>query len=245
MVTAYDAWSARLVSRSDVDAILVGDSVAMVVHGHPTTVAATVPMMALHTAAVSRAAADKFVVADLPFLSYRRGLNAAMRAVGTLMRNGAQAVKLEGIEGHRHVVRHIVASGVPVMGHVGLTPQSVNQFGGFKVQGREASDAEHIVRVAHELEDAGCFSIVLECIPSRLAAQITSELTIPTIGIGAGACTDGQILVLQDLWGVSGERVPRFVRHYVDGDSSLTEALNRYDGDVKTARFPAAAESYS
>lgn len=245
MVTAYDAWSARLVARSDVDAILVGDSVAMVVHGHPTTVSATVPMMALHTAAVCRVASDKFVVADLPFLSCRSGLNAAMRAVGTLMRRGAQAVKLEGIDGHRHIVRHIVGSGVPVMGHVGLTPQSVNQFGGFKVQGREASDAERIVRVAHELEDAGCFSIVLECIPTRLAAQITSELTIPTIGIGAGPCTDGQILVLQDLWGITGDHVPKFVRAYVNGERCLTEALNHYDADVKAVRFPSAEETYS
>jgi 3-methyl-2-oxobutanoate hydroxymethyltransferase len=245
MVTAYDAWSARIVARSDVDAILVGDSVAMVVHGHPTTVSATVGMMALHTAAVCRVTRDKFVVADLPFLSCRSGLNAAVRAVGALMRRGAQAVKLEGIDGHRHIVRHIVQSGVPVMGHVGLTPQSVNQLGGFKVQGRGAADAEHIVRVAHELEDAGCFSIVLECIPAALATRITSELTIPTIGIGAGPCTDGQILVLQDLWGVTGDHVPQFVRHYINGEGRLSEALNHYDADVKAARFPATGESYS
>jgi 3-methyl-2-oxobutanoate hydroxymethyltransferase len=131
------------------------------------------------------------------------------------------------------------------MGHIGLTPQSVNQFGGFKVQGREAADAERIVRVAHELEDAGCFSIVLECIPTRLAIQITSELTIPTIGIGAGPCTDGQILVLQDLWGVTGDHVPKFVRAYVNGERCLTEALNHYDADVKAVRFPSAEESYS
>src|SRR5436190_12873317 len=174
MVTAYDAWSARLVAQSNVDAILVGDSVAMVVHGHPTTVYATVPMMALHTAAVARATPDKFLVADLPFLSYRRGLGAAMRAVGRLVRSGAHAVKLEGIEGHRQVIRQIVGSGVPVMGHLGLTPQSVNQLGGFRVQGREPSDAGRILRLAHSLEDAGCFSIVLECIPSELAARITS-----------------------------------------------------------------------
>src|SRR6185295_5589928 len=158
--------------------------------------------------------------------------------------SGAHAVKLEGVDGHERVIRHIVGSGVPVMGHVGLTPQSVNQFGGFKVQGREASDAERIVRVAHELEDAGCFSIVLECIPTSLAAQITSELTIPTIGIGAGPCTDGQVLVLQDLWGI-GDHAPRFVRRYIDGEAMLTDALDRYAADVKTGQFPSAAESYS
>ena len=245
MVTAYDAWSARLVARSDVDAILVGDSAAMVVHGHPTTVSATVAVMALHTAAVSRAANDKFLIADLPFLSYRRGLRAAMRAVGTLVRSGAHAVKLEGVDGHKQVIRQVVGSGVPVMGHLGLTPQSVNGFGGFRVQGRESADAERILHRAHALEDLGCFAIVLECIPRELAARITSELTIPTIGIGAGPCTDGQVLVLQDLWGVGGDHVPRFVRRYVEGDAVLTEALNRYDADVKSVRFPGVAETYS
>ena len=245
MVTAYDAWSARLVARSDVDAILVGDSVAMVVHGYPTTVSATTEMMALHTAAVARAAGDTFIVADMPFLSYRQGLSTAMNAVERLMRSGAHAIKLEGVEGHREVIEHIVGSGVPVMGHLGLTPQSVNQFGGFKVQGRVASDAERILNWAHELEDAGCFAIVLECIPGALASRITSELDIPTIGIGAGPCTDGQVLVLQDLWGVAGDHMPKFVRRYAEGDRCLTEALNRYDADVKAVRFPAPAESYS
>jgi 3-methyl-2-oxobutanoate hydroxymethyltransferase len=245
MVTAYDTWSAHLVARSDVDAILVGDSAAMVLHGHPTTVSATVGMMALHTAAVARAAPDTFLIADLPFLSYRKGVAAAMRAVGRLVRSGAHAVKLEGVEGHAHVIRRIVGSGVPVMGHLGLTPQSVHQFGGFRVQGRESVDAERIVDQAHALEDVGCFAIVLECVPKALAARITSELTIPTIGIGAGPCTDGQVLVLQDLWGVSGDRVPRFVRRYVDGRAVLTDALNQYDADVKAGRFPGAAETYS
>jgi 3-methyl-2-oxobutanoate hydroxymethyltransferase len=244
MVTAYDAWSAHLVARSDVDAILIGDSVAMVVHGHPTTVSATVGMMALHTAAVARAAAGHFLIADLPFLSYRKGVASAIRAVGRLMRSGAQAVKLEGVDGHAHVIRRIIGSGVPVMGHLGLTPQSVHQFGGFRVQGRESIDAERIVDQAHTLEDLGCFAIVLECVPKELAARITSELTIPTIGIGAGPCTDGQVLVLQDLWGVSSNRLPKFVRRYADVSSLLTDALNQYDADVKAGRFPDAAETY-
>ena len=245
LVTAYDAWSAHLVERSNVDAILVGDSAAMVMHGHRTTVPATLAMMALHTAAVARVAGNKFVIADLPFLSYRHGVSSAIRAVGTLMRNGAHAVKLEGVDGHEDVIRQIVGSGVPVMGHVGLTPQSVNEFGGFRVQGREADDAEKIARQAHALEELGCFSVVLECIPAPLAARITRELTIPTIGIGAGACTDGQVLVLQDLWGVAGDHAPRFVRRYIDGETMLTDALDRYDADVKGGRFPSAAESYS
>lgn len=245
LVTAYDAWSARLVARSHVDGILIGDSVAMVVHGHETTLAATVGMMALHTKAVARARAGKFLIADMPFLSYRRGIPAAMRAVGTLVRSGAQAVKLEGVDGHEDVVRHIVGSGVPVMGHIGLTPQSVHQFGGFRVQGTTEADARKLLRHAHALEDLGCFSIVLECVPADVAARVTSELRIPTIGIGAGLETDGQILVLQDLWGVDQAHTPRFVRQYLDGDRVLTNALDQYDSDVKEARFPALEESYS
>src|ERR1700730_18190727 len=153
IVTAYDAWSARLIARSKVDAILVGDSVAMVVHGHPTTLAATVGLMAVHTRAVARCAAGKFVIADLPFLSFRKGIPTAMTAVGALMRSGSQAVKLEGVDGHEAVIRHIVGSGVPVMGHIGLTPQSVNEFGGFRVQGRGDAGAAKLLREAHTLED--------------------------------------------------------------------------------------------
>ena len=245
IVTAYDAWSARLVARSNVDAILVGDSAAMVVHGHDTTLPATLSLMAMHTRAVARAAAGKFVIADLPFLSYRKGIPAAMTAVGLLVRNGAQAVKLEGVEGHADVIRQIVGSGVPVMGHLGLTPQSVHRFGGFRVQGRSDAAAVALVEQARTLEDLGCFAIVLECVPALLGARLTSELTVPTIGIGAGAATDGQVLVLQDLWGVDSGPAPRFVRRYVDGETVLTDALNAYDSDVKGTRFPGPEESYS
>lgn len=245
IVTAYDAWSARLVARSNVDAILVGDSAAMVMHGHDTTVAATVELMAMHTRAVVTAAPDTFVIADMPFLSFRKGIAEAMTAVGALMTSGAQAVKLEGVDGHEEVIRHIIGSGVPVMGHIGLTPQSVNAFGGFRVQGRSDAAAVRLLREAHALEALGCFSIVLECVPAELAASITDELTIPTIGIGAGAGTDGQVLVLQDLWGVDTSHTPRFVRRYIDGECLLTDALNRYAADVKETRFPSPEESYS
>ena len=245
IVTAYDAWSARLVARSQVDAILVGDSAAMVVHGHDTTLPATLSLMAMHTRAVARAAGGKFVIADLPFLSYRKGIPAAMTAVGLLVRNGAQAIKLEGVDGHGDVIRQVVASGVPVMGHLGLTPQSVHRFGGFRVQGRSDAAAAALVEQAHRLEDLGCFAIVLECVPAVLGARLTAELTIPTIGIGAGAATDGQVLVLQDLWGVDSGPAPRFVRRYIDGETVLTDALNAYDADVKGTRFPGPEESYS
>jgi 3-methyl-2-oxobutanoate hydroxymethyltransferase len=245
IVTAYDAWSARIVARSNVDAILVGDSAAMVIHGHSTTVAATVGLMAMHTRAVARVAGGKFVIADLPFLSFRKGIPAAMRAVGALVTSGAHAVKLEGVDGHEGVVRHIVESGVPVMGHLGLTPQSVNRFGGFRVQGRQARDAARLLDQANALEALGCFSIVLECVPAELAARITSALTIPTIGIGAGCGTDGQVLVLQDLLGLDTSISPRYVRRYCDGERLLTDALNEYDADVKQTKFPALEESYS
>ena len=245
MVTSYDAWSARLIAQSQVDAVLVGDSVAMVMHGHSTTVAATVRLMVEHTCAVARGIGKKFLIADLPFLSYRKGIPSAMTAVGALTASGAQAVKIEGVDGHEAVIRNIVGSGVPVMGHIGLTPQSVNRFGGFRVQGRAEADAALLLRQAHTLENLGCFSIVIECVPAQLASRITAELQIPTIGIGAGAGTDGQVLVLQDLWGVDTKQSPRFVRRYIDGNGVLTDALNRFDADVKDARFPGAEESYT
>jgi 3-methyl-2-oxobutanoate hydroxymethyltransferase len=245
VVTAYDAWSAGLIARSQVDAMLVGDSLAMVMHGHKTTLAATVELMAVHTSAVARSASGKFLIADLPFLSCRQGIVVAMTAVGALMTSGAHAVKLEGVDGHEDVIRQIVGSGVPVMGHIGLTPQSVHQFGGFRVQGRDETDAAKLLRQAHALEELGCFSIVLECVPAELAIRITSELDLPTIGIGAGAGTDGQVLVLHDLLGLDTRHTPRFVRRYVDGDQLLTNALNLYDADVKHARFPGPEESYT
>ena len=245
MITAYDAWSARLVARSTVDAILVGDSAAMVMHGHRTTLAATVALMALHTRAVAASAGGKFLVADLPFLSFRKGVRAAMAAVGALVTSGAQAIKLEGVDGHEDVITHVVGSGVPVMGHIGLTPQSVHQLGGFRVQGRDADGAARLLRQAHTLEELGCFAIVLECVPVALATRITAESTVPIIGIGAGAGTDGQVLVLHDLWGVDTTHTPRFVRQYLEGERLLTDALDRYDADVKGRRFPCPEESYS
>ena len=245
MVTAYDAWTARLVARSRVDAVLVGDSAAMVMHGHATTLPVTVRQMALHTSAVARVLDGKFLVADLPFLSVRKGRRVAMDAVGALMTSGAHAVKIEGVDGHEAVIRHIVESGVPVMGHVGLTPQAVHGLGGFHVQGRSDDEAAHVRRQAKALERLGCFALVLECVPARLATCITREAQIATIGIGAGAGTDGQILVLQDLWGVpTTGHVPRFVRSYLDGERVLTDALDRYDTDVKGTRFPCPEESY-
>lgn len=244
MVTCYDASFARVLEASAVDSLLVGDSAAMVMHGHGDTLAATVELMALHTAAVRRGAPTRFLVADLPFLSFRKGVPAALDAVAELMRAGANAVKLEGVAGHEDVIKAIVESGIPVMGHLGLTPQSVHAFAGFRVQGRSERDAARILAEARRLEELGCFALVLECVPSPLAARVTAALAIPTIGIGAGADCDGQVLVLQDLLGLSGDFRPRFVRRYLDGAALAGEAIERFDRDVKQGAFPGAAESY-
>ena len=242
VVAAYDALMARIVAASEADAILVGDSVAMVVHGHPSTVQATIDMMCAHTAAVRRGAPDVLVVADLPFLSVRRGVAAATEAAGALMQSGASAVKLEGITGHEDVVAHLVGSGIPVMGHLGLTPQSVHQFGGYRVQGRAPVEAERLRREAGLLERLGAFSLVLECVPAALAATITEERTIPTIGIGAGAGTSGQVLVLSDLLGLDAQFQPRFARRYVEGHALVRDAVNRFARDVRAAQFPVGEE---
>jgi len=244
MVTCYDAAFARVLEASQVDSILVGDSAAMVMHGHPDTLAATVELMALHTAAVRRGAPTRFLITDLPFLSFRKGVPAALDAVAAMMRAGAQAVKLEGVAGHEDVIAAIAGSGVPVMGHLGLTPQSVNALAGYRVQGRSEDAAARIVEDAKRLEALGCFSIVLECVPSALGARITKAVGIPTIGIGAGADCDGQVLVLQDLLGLTGGHRPKFVRTYLDGAQAVREAIDRFDSDVKQGTFPSAAESY-
>ncbi|MGH8243561.1 MAG: 3-methyl-2-oxobutanoate hydroxymethyltransferase, partial [Steroidobacteraceae bacterium] len=243
MVTCYDASLARVLEASQVDCLLVGDSAAMVMHGQPDTLAATVDLMAMHTAAVRRGAPTRFLIADLPFLSFRKGVPAALDAVAAMMRAGAQAVKLEGVAGHEDVVAAITGSGVPVMGHLGLTPQSVNALAGYRVQGRTEDSAMRIIEEAKQLEALGCFSLVLECVPSALAARITGALAIPTIGIGAGIECDGQVLVLQDLLGLSNGHRPKFLRTYLDGFGQVRDAVDRFDRDVKQGAFPTAAES--
>ena len=242
MVTAYDALMARIVAASQADAILVGDSAAMVVHGLPSTVHATLEMMCLHTAAVRRGAPEQVVIADMPFLTARRGRDAAVSAAGELMRAGATAVKIEGVAGHEDVIRHLIESGIPVMGHLGLTPQSVNQLGGYRLQGRSPAEAARFRTEARRLEELGVFSVVFECVPATLAREVTAELAIATIGIGAGPDTSGQVLVLTDLLGLDATFRPRFARQYVDGHATVLEALNRFAGDVRAARFPARLE---
>jgi len=244
MVTCYDTWSAKLINQSPVDCILVGDSVSMVMHGHDTTIGADTDMIALHVKAVSRGAPDKFIVGDIPFLAHRKGLEPLMNSVEAIMRAGAHAVKLEGARGHLDEVAHVVESGVPVMGHLGLTPQSVHLFGGFKVQGKGHEAAEQLIKDAKALEEAGCFALVLECIPAALATEITRQLSIPTIGIGSGAETSGQVLVLHDLLGMDPGFKPKFVRRYLEGHRLIADALEQYDADVKAQDFPVGKESF-
>ncbi len=243
MVTAYDAAMAKIVAQSAVDAILVGDSAAMVVHGLPSTVHATEEMMLLHTAAVRRGAPDRVIVADMPFMTFRRGSSEAVRVAGALLQAGATAVKLEGVAGHEDVVAHLVGSGIPVMGHLGLTPQSVHQIGGYRLQGRSEAEAARLRDEAARLAQLGVFSLVLECIPEALATEITRDLPVPTIGIGAGGGCAGQILVLNDLLGLDDKFRPKFSRRYFDGHPAVLAALNDYTHDVRTAGFPARAET--
>src|ERR1700677_3892547 len=198
MVTCYDYTSARILAQTEVDVLLVGDSLAMTMHGFKDTLCASVKMMEWHTAAVVRVAGNKFILGDLPFLSYRLSLSKSVAAAGALMRAGAHAVKLEGAKGNLKLIRHLVESGIPVMGHLGLTPQSVHTLGGWKVQGKTEESAKRLKEDAFALEEAGCFGTVLECVPTALAQELSAELAMTTIGIGAGVHTDGQVLVFQD-----------------------------------------------
>ncbi len=244
MATCYDYTFARILAESPIDGILVGDSAAMVMHGFETTLSATLDMMCMHVAAVARGAGGKFVVADMPFLTYRKGVTAALEAAHVLMSAGAQALKLEGVAGHEDVIERLVGSGIPVMGHLGLQPQSVKAYGGFKAQGRDEASAAEIAGHATALEKLGVFAIVLECIPAALARRITAGLRIPTIGIGAGDGCDGQILVLQDLLGLNSKFRPRFARQFLSGEAAILEAFAAYDLAVKTAAFPTDEESF-
>lgn len=244
MVTCYDHWSAVLLNDTSVDILLVGDSAGMVMHGFSDTIPMTNELMCWHVAAVRKGASKKFIVADLPFLSFRSDLDTNMRAVRQLMQAGTHAVKLEGFDGNAELIRHLVQSGVPVMGHLGLTPQFVNMLGGFRVQGRKDEQARMILEQARELEKAGCFSVVLECVPGALATEITSTLKIPTIGIGGGNGCDGQVLVLHDLLGFNKGFKPKFLRHYLNGAELVQSAIEKYCADVKSGAFPSEAETY-
>jgi len=240
MVTAYDWPTARLVDAAGVDCVLVGDSLAMVVAGRPTTIAATLDQMIYHGEIVARGVARALVVVDLPFPLQHLGVRTAVESAARILQEtGCQAVKLEGTAGQQEVIAAIVAAGIPVMGHVGLRPQAVNQLGGYRVQ----RDRDQLFADANAAAAAGACGVVLECIPAAIAAEITASLPVPTIGIGAGLDCDGQVLVLHDLVGLSLDRVPTFVRPYADLQSVIREAVVRWREDVEAGSFPAAAET--
>jgi 3-methyl-2-oxobutanoate hydroxymethyltransferase len=244
MVTCYDYTSARLLAQTSVDCLLVGDSVAMTMHGYKDTLSATMEMLAFHTQAVSRGAGDKFIIADLPFLSYRKSLSENVSAAQVLMQAGARAVKLENAAGNLDLIRHLTESGIPVMGHLGLTMQLMHTLGGLKVQGKTDAARERMQQDALALQEAGCFALVLECIPPLLATEISQALFIPTIGIGAGPNTDGQVLVYQDLLGLNLDFKPRFVKTFVEGHVQVKQGIEEYVSAVKTGGFPADEHCY-
>jgi 3-methyl-2-oxobutanoate hydroxymethyltransferase len=244
-LTAYDYLTAALLDAADIDLILVGDTAGNVFAGHDTTIPMTMEQMLYHAEVVCRAVKRALVVADLPFMSYQVSEEDALRNAGRFVKEAlAEAVKLEGGEHYCPTVRRIVDAGIPVMGHLGLTPQSIHKFGSYKARGVSADEAEQIVKDAQALQDAGVFALVLEKIPATLAARLSESLRIPTIGIGAGADCDGQILVTPDMLGIFTRFRPRFVRRYAELGSEMDAAFRRYRADVKDRSFPSEEESY-
>jgi 3-methyl-2-oxobutanoate hydroxymethyltransferase len=245
MLTAYDYSSALLVDEAGIDMILVGDSLAMVMLGMDSTVSLTMEEMLHHCRAVARGAKHSFLVGDMPFMSYQADTAEAVRNAGRFLKEGSmEAVKLEGGEEMTETIAAIVRAGIPVMGHIGLTPQSISKLGGYRVQGKTAADATRLLKDALALEQAGCFSIVLEAIPAAVAAVITEKLHIPAIGIGAGADCDGQVLVYHDLLGLFDRFTPSFVRRYADGRQVILQALIDFSEEVTDGRFPAEEHTY-
>ncbi|HOO89449.1 MAG TPA: 3-methyl-2-oxobutanoate hydroxymethyltransferase [Syntrophales bacterium] len=245
MLTAYDYPTASIMDEAGIDLILVGDSLGMVVLGYDSTLPVTMEDMIHHTKAVSRAAKRAMVLGDMPFMSYQVSVEEALRNAGRLMKEaGAHGVKLEGGREVAEIVTKITSSGIPLMGHLGLTPQSVHQFGGYKVQGKDDKAARRIMEDAKILEEAGAFSIVLECVPAQLAGEISRSLTIPTIGIGAGVECDGQVLVVHDMLGMFDKFTPKFVKKYKQLNIDIGTAVGQYISEVKDKRFPAEEHSF-
>ncbi len=246
MLTSYDYSTAGLVDQAGLDMILVGDSLGMVVLGYENTLAVTMDDMVHHTRAVVRGTQNAMVVADMPFLSYHISIKEAVRNAGRLIQEGgAQAVKLEGGTERVEAIKAILDAQIPVMGHIGLTPQSVNQFGGFKVQGKDLETARKLLRDAQALEKVGVFSMVLEGVPTALAKKVTEEVSVPTIGIGAGPYCDGQVLVINDMLGMFSGHIPKFVKKYVDLQPLIMEALKAYKKEVEEGSFPGPEHGFT
>ncbi|OSX55394.1 3-methyl-2-oxobutanoate hydroxymethyltransferase [Anoxybacillus ayderensis] len=245
MLTAYDYPSAKLAEAAGVDMILVGDSLGMVVLGYDSTIPVTVEEMIHHTKAVRRGAPNTFIVTDMPFMSYSTVNDALQHAKAIMQQSGANAVKVEGAGSVLQVISALTEMGVPVVAHLGLTPQSVGVLGGYKVQGKDAESAKRLLEEAKACEQAGAIALVLECVPKQLGEAITKQLTIPTIGIGAGVGTDGQVLVYHDVLGYGVDRVPKFVKQYANVQQTMQQALAEYVADVKTRQFPSDEQSFT
>lgn len=246
MLTSYDYSMASLVETAGIDMILVGDSLGNVMLGYKDTLAVTVDDIVHHTRAVVRATDNTMVVADMPFLSYHISYEEAVRNAGRLIQEGgAQAVKLEGGTERIGTVKAIIDAQIPVMGHIGLTPQSVNQFGGFKVQGKDEKTARKLIDDAKAMEEAGVFALVLECVPTALAQRVTAEINIPTIGIGAGPYCDGQVLVINDMLGMFRGHIPKFVKKYANLEPIIIEALQAYKKEVEAGEFPGPEHGFT
>jgi 3-methyl-2-oxobutanoate hydroxymethyltransferase len=246
VLTAYDATFARLLDESGADVLLVGDSLGMVVQGHETTLPVTLDEMAYHCRAVVRGTRRAHVVGDMPFMTYQASIDQAMVNAGRLMKEGGVgSIKLEGGAQHAELVHRLVGAGIPVMGHIGLTPQSVNQLGGFKVQGRDSGGRERLLADARALEDAGAYAVVLEAIPADIARDVTAALRVPTIGIGAGVACDGQVLVSYDMLGMDETFKPRFVRRFAKLGQTIKDATAAYVAEVRGGTFPSDAESFA
>ena len=245
MLTAYDYTTARIEDECGVNSILIGDSLGMVMQGFDDTLPVTMDQMVYHTKMVSKGAPNAFIVADMPFMSYQVSLEQAVANAGRLVKEGgANAVKLEGGEEVLESIQRILSAGIPVMGHLGLTPQSINKFGTYAVRATEEDEANRVIHDAHVLEEAGCFSMVLEKIPAALASRIASEVKIPVIGIGAGSGVDGQVLVLQDMLGITQQFKPRYLRLYGHIGEDISHAIQQYISDVKSESFPNEKEQY-
>lgn len=239
MVTAYDYTFARLVEKAGLDVILIGDSLGNVIQGHDTTVPVEVDDIVYHTRAVMRGNQSSHIVADLPFMSYQANADEGLRNAGRLLKEGgAQAVKLEGGKPYAPMIERMTDAGIPVVGHLGLTPQSVHAFGGYRVQGRDDAAAQRLMEDARALQDAGAYMLVLEMVPAGLAQDVTNALSIPTIGIGAGSSTSGQVLVIQDLLGMNSDFKPRFVKRYAELEETIVDALSDYGDEVRERSFP-------
>ncbi|MCP4129923.1 MAG: 3-methyl-2-oxobutanoate hydroxymethyltransferase [bacterium] len=245
MITCYDHAFAQIIEQTSIDVILVGDSLGNVIAGYSSTIPVTVEQMIYHTEIVRRGAPSKFIVADMPFMSYHISLEDSLRNAGKIMKEtGANAVKLEGGEDFKHIVEGFVKASIPVMGHLGLTPQSIHKLGGYSVQGREEDKRKKLIEDAKILEEAGVFSLVLEKVPEDLAQEISESISVPTIGIGAGRYCNGQVLVLNDLLGIDASFSPKFLKKYANVFEIAKNAIDEYDSEVKEKKFPAEENVY-